>query len=165
MAITEEKLATWAQKHDLKKLHKALKEYNYKIRLAAVRHLGLIKHRESLPHLEMLIDDSFLDVLQETHQTIKDINPSHPSLSEFRKKIDEKELLEEKRKHRTEQSFTPISEEEERKKLEEVAKRVSVAKIYQKADNERHRQLSHWKTALYILGIIALAYLIFDFLA
>ena len=156
MANTEEKLAAWARKHDLKHLHKALREYDYKTRLSAVEHLGKIKNRDSIPYLEKLIDDSFLQVLQAAHDSFKTISPSHPSLSEFRKRIEKMVKMEESRKQRTKQNFAPLSEEEERKKLKEAAQRVRVAKIYQKGLNEQQRKINHWKWVVTILLIVAL---------
>ena len=156
MSITEQKLEVWAQKHELKKLHKALKTHDYKIRLAAIRHLAQIRSSDSTTHLEALIDDPFLSVLQATREALMSIDPAHPAVAAFDKKVEEKTQQNEKRKKRTEENFMPHSEEEEREKLLQAAQRVSVAKIYQKADNERQGRNWNWLLATLILGAVSI---------
>ena len=153
---TEQKLEVWAQKHELKKLHKALKTHDYKIRLAAIRHLAQIRSSDSTTHLEALIDDPFLSVLQATREALMSIDPAHPAVAAFDKKVEEKTQQNEKRKKRTEENFMPHSEEEEREKLLQAAQRVSVAKIYQKADNERQGRNWNWLLATLILGAVSI---------
>lgn len=154
MAITEKKLDDWARKHDLKRLHKALSEPSYQVRLKAIAHLARIKNSESLPHLERLIDDAFISVLKEASDAIRSIAPSHSSLSVFETKIREKEELEAKRKARTEANFEPIPEIDEREKLERMAKEYDVNKIYQVGLKEERKRITSLKVAVLILTVV-----------
>lgn len=126
MAITEKKLAAWAEKSDLKKLHKALTEYDFKVRLSAISHLGNIKDASSLEHLEKLVDDSFVAVLKAASEAVRAIRSNHPSLSVFEQKISQKENMEHKIKTRTKESFEKPSEEERKTKAKEMAKKHNI---------------------------------------
>jgi hypothetical protein len=166
MAITDQKLENWARKHDLKKLHKALLEYDYKVRLKAATHLARLQNRESLPHLERLVDDPFPAVLQAAARAIGTISPGHPSIAVFEQKIEQKEGLEARRKARTEASFVPLTEEEEREKLERMAKESDIMKVYQTGLREAGKRKQSWWLAVSIAvgaGTIAtlLYYLIY----
>lgn len=154
MTITDKKLNDWAKKHDLKRLHKALLENDYKIRLKAIEHLGQLKNRESLPHLERLIDDVFVSVVKEAAKAIKSITPDQALLRSFEEKIKEKENLEVKRKERTEASFEPFIEMDEREKLEQMAKDHDVMKIYQKGLKEERKRVSSGRLGVSIVTII-----------
>lgn len=155
MAITDKKLEDWARKHDLKKLHKALGEYDYKVRLKAVAYLAQLKNRESLHHLGRLVDDPFISVVKDAAMAIKSITPNHPALAGFEEKIQEKENLEARRKEKTQASFVPITEEEERAKLEQMAKKYSIRKIDQEGLREERKQIFDWKVASAIVGVVA----------
>ena len=165
MAITEKKLEDWARKHDLKRLHKALSEPNYQIRLKAIAHLAQIRNRESLPYLERLIDDAFISVLKEAFNAIRSITPNHSALAGFKKRILEKEELEARRKARTEAKFEPHSEEEERRVLEQKAKDYDVMKIYQTGLKEERKRTSNWWLATSISvgagAVVTLLYYLF----
>lgn len=156
MATTEKKLDDWAKKHDLKRLHRALSEHNYQIRLKAVAHLASIKNRESLPHLELLVDDAFVSVMKAAQNAIRSITPNHPSLSVFERKIKEKEDIEVRRKEKTQASFVPNTEEEEREKLEQIARKYSIRKIDQEGLREERKQIFDWKVASAIVGVVAI---------
>ncbi len=156
MAITDKKLDDWARKHDLKRLHKALQEYDYKIRLKAIAHLARLKNRDSLPHLEKLIDDAFVSVVKEAAKAIRSITPNHPSLTGFEAKIKEKEDLEARRKEKTQASFVPNTEDEEREKLEQMAKKYSIRKIDQEGLREERKQIFDWKVASAIVAVVAI---------
>lgn len=156
MAITDKKLDDWAGKHDLKKLYKALSEYDYKVRLKAIAHLAQIKSRESLDHLERLVDDPFVSVVQAAAAAIKSITPNHPALAGFVEKIQEKEDIEARRKEKTQASFVPNTEEEEREKLEQMARKYSIRKIDQEGLREERKQIFDWKVASAIVGVVAI---------
>lgn len=156
MAITIENVDTWAHKYDLKKLHKALKVYDYKVRLAATRHLGMIGNRDSLSHLQGLIEDPFLSVLEEARKAIATISPNHESLKAFDAQIEKKKGEEEERKARTETNFRLPDEEEERAALEQMAKDYDIAKIYQKGLKEEKSLIINWWYASLVLGLVSL---------
>lgn len=126
MAITEKKLASWAERRDLKKLHKALSEHNFKIRLQAIAHLVEIKDDSSLEHLEKLVDDPFVPVLKAASEAVSAIRQNHPAISVFQKKIEQKENLETKAKARTKEKFEKPSEEERRAKAKEMAQKHNI---------------------------------------
>ena len=164
MAITEKKLNNWAKQHDLKKLHLALLTHDYKIRISAIKHLGQIRNRESITHLEKLIDDAFVSVLKEALEAIRGINPSHPALVDFEKKIAGKEAFEARRKMQTEVNFQPIREEEEREKLIRMAKEHSIRKIERQVLAEERRQMVDWKVATFIAATAgSIAWLLYYF--
>lgn len=155
MAISEKKLDDWARKHDLKKLHKALSEYDYKVRLKAVAHLAQLKNKESLDHLARLVDDPFISVVRATAAAIKSITPNHPALTGFVEKIQEKEDLEARIKEKTQASFVPNTEEE-REKLEQMARKYSIRKIEQEGLREERKQIFDWKVASAIVAVVAI---------
>ncbi|GAB5524759.1 MAG: hypothetical protein Roseis2KO_26310 [Roseivirga sp.] len=156
MAISEKNLDDWARKYDLKRLHKALEANDYKIRLKVIGHLAALKNRESLPHLERLVDDAFVSVLKAAAEAIRSISASHPALAAFEAKIKEKEELELRRKEKTQASFVPSTEEEEREKLEQMARKYSIRKIDQKGLREERKQIFDWKVASAIVGVVAI---------
>lgn len=162
MVITDQKLENWARKHDLKKLHKALLEYGYKVRLKAIAHLATLQNRESLPHLERLVDDPFPAVLQAAANAIEMISPGHTSVADFEQRIEEKEELEARRKARTEVSFVLPTEEEEREKLERMAKESDIMKVYQTGLREAGKRKQSWWLAVSIaVGAGAIATLLY----
>lgn len=126
MAITEKKLASWAEKRDLKKLHKALTEHNFKIRLGAIAHLAEIKDDSSLEHLEKLVNDPFVSVLKAASEAVGAIRQNHPAISVFEEKIEQKENMETRAKERTKEKFEKPSEEERRAKAKEMAQKHNI---------------------------------------
>ena len=165
MAITEKKLDKWARNQDLKKLHTALSTHDYKIRLSAVRYLGQIGHRDSLPHLEALVNDPFISVLKSTAVAIKAIRAEHPAIEIFLNKIDEKEAFDRRQQARTEANFEPVPEEEEREALIRMAQEYSIRQIRKKGLAQERRQLVNWKLAgvfgFLVIGIIWLLYYLY----
>ncbi|MCE7995050.1 MAG: HEAT repeat domain-containing protein [Roseivirga sp.] len=113
MAITDKKLASWAEKRDLKKLHEALSEHNFKIRLGAIAHLAEIKDDSSLEHLERLVDDSFVVVLEAAAEAVRSMNADRPSLRVFEQRIKAKKNIEQKIQTRTKASFKKVRAEQQ----------------------------------------------------
>ncbi len=87
MSIREERLMRWAQKKDLKRLHKALYMPDHEDRLKAVIYVGLVKDPSSLTHLRSMINDPSLDVLRHAAHAIAGIDPDYDILPAFKKAI------------------------------------------------------------------------------
>ncbi|GAB5524762.1 MAG: hypothetical protein Roseis2KO_26340 [Roseivirga sp.] len=114
MAITEKKLASWAEKRDLKKLHKSLSEHDFKVRLQTISYLSKISDPSSLEHLERLVDDSFVVVLEAAAEAVRSMKADHPSLRVFEQRIKSKKNIEQKIQTRTKASFEKVREEQQR---------------------------------------------------
>ena len=77
----------WAQKKDLKRLHKALYMPDHEDRLKAVIYVGLVKDPSSLTHLRRMINDPSLDVLRHAAHAVQSISPDDILLESFDRAI------------------------------------------------------------------------------
>ncbi len=151
-----EKLEEWGRTHNLKKLHRALKADNFKIRIEAIKEVKKIGDKESVEHLVGLIDDNFLTVVNSALEAVKSISPNHSKIPDFEKRVEKLTNYNINRSLKTSESFEPIDEEEEREKLKKMSKDYDIMKVYQKGLKEERKQIFNWRLAITILGIAAL---------
>lgn len=151
-----EKLEEWGRTYNTKKLHKALLVHDFKIRVEAINQLKRIGDKASIEHLEKLIDDTFLVVVDNALSAIKSISPNHSCIPDFEKKVQELTNYDINRYIKTSESFEPVSEEEEREKLERMSKDYEINKIYQQGLKEERKQIFNWRIALAIFGLFVL---------